>query len=154
MPRIHPVLADLDRREAEALLRRNHIGRLAFTFRDRVDVEPIHYVYVGEWLYGRTSTGTKLTTLQHHPWVAFEVDEIESSVEWRSVVVHGTVYFLSPNGGDREREAYDTAVEHLRTFYPEALTAMDLVPSRNVVFRIHIDDMVGRSSTTERDTTG
>jgi nitroimidazol reductase NimA-like FMN-containing flavoprotein (pyridoxamine 5'-phosphate oxidase superfamily) len=95
-----------------------------------------------------------LTLLKHLPWVAFEVDEIESAVEWRSVVVHGTVYFLSPNGSDREREAYRTAVEHMRTFYPDALTAMDMVPSRNVVFRIHVDDVVGRLSTTRAGSPG
>jgi nitroimidazol reductase NimA-like FMN-containing flavoprotein (pyridoxamine 5'-phosphate oxidase superfamily) len=154
MSHTHPVLGDLDRETAEAVLRRNHVGRLAFTFHDRVDVEPIHYVYADDWLWGRTSAGTKLTLLKHHPWVAFEVDEIESAVEWRSVVVHGTVYFLSPNGSDREREAYRTAVEHMRTFYPDALTAMDMVPSRNVVFRIHVDDVVGRLSTTRAGSPG
>ena len=153
-PMVHPVLADLDRAAAEAVLRRNHIGRIAFTFHDRVDVEPIHYVYDREWLYGRTSPGTKLTMLQHHPWVAFEVDEIESAVEWRSVVIHGTVYFLDPSGGDRERDAYQTAVDHLRTFYSDALTAMDAIPTRNLVFRIHVDEIVGRHSTTKRDTPG
>jgi nitroimidazol reductase NimA-like FMN-containing flavoprotein (pyridoxamine 5'-phosphate oxidase superfamily) len=153
-PTVHPVLGDLDRASAEAILRRNHVGRLAFTFHDRVDIEPIHYIYAHEWLYGRTSSGTKLTTLRHHPWVAFEVDEIESAVEWRSVVIHGTVYFLSPSGSDREREAYATAVELLRTFYPDALTAMDAVPHRNVVFRIHVDDVVGRRSTTQVDEPG
>ena len=153
-PTVHPVLGDLDRATAEAILQRNHVGRLAFTFRDRVDIEPIHYVYAAEWLYGRTSPGTKLTTLHHHPWVAFEVDEIESAVEWRSVVIHGTVYFLTPEGGEREREAFETAVEHLRSFYPDALTAMDAIPSRNVVFRIHVDEVVGRRSTTRADASG
>jgi len=153
-PTHRPVLGELDRETAEAILRRNHVGRLAFTFRDRVDIEPIHYIYAHEWLYGRTSAGTKLTTLHHHPWVAFEVDEIESAVEWRSVVIHGTVYFLSPEGSDREREAYETAVEQLRSLYPDALTAKDAVPHRNVLFRIHVDDVVGRRSTTQADQSG
>ena len=151
---IRPVLSDLDRETAESILRRNHVGRLAFTFRDRVDIEPISYIYDREWLYGRTSAGTKLTTLHHHPWVAFEVDEIESAVEWRSVVIHGTVYFLTPDGGDREREAYETALERLRTLYPDALTAKDAAPHRSVVFRIHVDDIVGRRSTTQADQPG
>src|SRR5207247_2218219 len=135
-PTVHPTMADLDRATSEAVLRRNHIGRIAFTFHDRVDIEPISYVFAGEWLYCRTSQGTKVTMLKHNPWVALEVDEIESLVEWRSVVVHGTAYFLSPSGGDREREAYQTALEHLRSFYPETLTEADAVPQRTVVFRI------------------
>lgn len=57
--------------------RRNRVGRLAFSFRDRVDIEPLHYVFRGGWLYGRPSPGSKLQTLRHNPWVAFEVDEID-----------------------------------------------------------------------------
>jgi len=148
-PTTHPTFGDLDRAASEALLRRNHLGRIAFTFHDRVDIEPIYYVFDSGWLYGRTSAGTKLTTIHHHPWVAFEIDEVESAVEWRSVVVHGAVYLLSPSGGDREREAYQIAVEHLRDFYPDALTAADAAPFRNVVFRIHADEIMGRYATTK-----
>ena len=143
------TLGELDHSSSDAVLRRNHVGRIAFSFHDRVDIEPIAYVYADGWIYGRTSAGTKLTTLQHHPWVAFEVDEIESMVEWRSVVVHGTVYFLSPSGGDRDREAYKTAVERLRSFYEETFTPSDMAPYRDVVFRIHADDITGRYATTK-----
>ena len=51
------------------------------------------------WLYARTSPGTKLTTVQHHPWVAFEVDEVHARASWQSVVVRGTIYFLEPDRG-------------------------------------------------------
>ena len=59
---------------------RAHVGRLAFTFHDRVDIEPISHVYSEGWVYARTSPGTKLTTVKHHPWVAFEVDEVQQSL--------------------------------------------------------------------------
>ena len=85
---------ELTRDEAVDLLTRNHVGRLAFSFHDRVDIEPISYVFSGDWVYARTAPGTKLAIVQHHPWVAFEVDEIRSRVDWRSVVVHGTIYFI------------------------------------------------------------
>jgi nitroimidazol reductase NimA-like FMN-containing flavoprotein (pyridoxamine 5'-phosphate oxidase superfamily) len=35
----------LDQAEIESLLARNHVGRLAFTFHDHVDIEPVSYVY-------------------------------------------------------------------------------------------------------------
>ena len=55
-----PRFADLSERSARALLARNHVGRLAFAFKDRVDIQPIHYVYDEKWLIGRTGVGSKL----------------------------------------------------------------------------------------------
>jgi uncharacterized protein len=136
---------ELSRDDALELLSRNHVGRLAFTFHDRVDIEPISYVLSGDWLYARTSPGTKLTVVQHHPWVAFEVDEIRSRTDWRSVVVHGTIYFLDP---DREgdRADYEAALRVLRSADADALTSADATPQRQVLFRIHVDDVVGKGA--------
>jgi uncharacterized protein len=145
-----PTFSELPPRDCVELLRRSHVGRIAFAFHDRVDIEPISYVYSEDWLYGRTSPGTKLVTVRHHPWVAFEVDEVEGRFDWRSVVVHGAMYVLQPDGGDRERELYAAAVELLRHVDADALTPGDPTPFRTAIFRIHVDDMLGRraSSTT------
>jgi nitroimidazol reductase NimA-like FMN-containing flavoprotein (pyridoxamine 5'-phosphate oxidase superfamily) len=141
-----PRFRSLADRDCRALLRRYHAGRLAFTFRDRVDIEPISYVLEGEWLYARTAPGTKLAKLRHHPWVAFEVDEIIGRFDWRSVVVHGTAYFLS--AGALDHRAYDKAIKLLRSIDPRALTHEDLIPERTTLFRIHIDSMTGRAAST------
>ena len=146
-----PVFKELDRAECEALLARNNVGRIAYAFRDRVDIQPINYVFVGEWLYGRTSAGAKLQTLQHQPWVAFEVDEVEAQFEWKSVVVRGGFYTFFQNGPEREARAWERAVDHLRTLIPETSTGADPVGFRNVVFGVHVDEMTGRSATIVRD---
>ena len=147
MARTHkPEFYEMARGDAITLLETHHVGRLAFSFRDRVDVEPISYVYNDGWLYGRTSPGTKLNTVQHSPWVAFQVDEVEGRFDWRSVVVHGTLYFLEPEGGDREREAYAAAVELLRSIDADILTPADVTPHRSTLFRIHADSITGRGA--------
>ena len=35
--------------ECHALLASHHIGRLAYAYKQRVDIEPLHYVADGEW---------------------------------------------------------------------------------------------------------
>lgn len=143
-----PTFRDLDFSEIEAMLRAHQYGRLAFSFRDRVDIEPIHYVYEEGWLYGRTAPGTKLTVLSHHPWVAFEIDEVTGLFEWRSVVVKGTVYFVDPEGGEVQEQAYARTLDALRRVSPATLTHTDPTPGRTVLFRVHIDEMHGRAATT------
>jgi len=143
-----PVFYELPQADALALLERHHVGRLAFTFHDRVDIEPISYRFDDGWVYARTSPGTKLTVVQHNPWVAFEVDEIESRFDWRSVVIHGTIYFLDPSGGDRDREAYATALELMRAVDADVMTAVDPAPHRTTLFRIHADRIIGRAART------
>jgi nitroimidazol reductase NimA-like FMN-containing flavoprotein (pyridoxamine 5'-phosphate oxidase superfamily) len=134
--------------ETRAVLRSHHYGRIAFTFRDRVDIEPISYVARGQWLYARTAPGTKLLQMKHNPWVAFEIDEVEGPFDWRSVVVHGAAYFL--NAEDVAHGAYDQAVKLLRSVDPRILTDDDLVPDRTVIFRIHIDSLSGRAASLEK----
>jgi nitroimidazol reductase NimA-like FMN-containing flavoprotein (pyridoxamine 5'-phosphate oxidase superfamily) len=141
---------ELTRAECDALLAQNHVGRVAFTFHDRVDVEPVHYVYADGWLHGRTAPGTKLATLLHHPWVAFEVDEVKGLFDWRSVVVHGAVYLPQADGSPSDREAYAGTLEQIRTLVPDALETNDPTPWRFVLFRIHVDEMTGRYASTRK----
>lgn len=143
-----PTFFELSREECDALLARQYVARLAFTFQDRVDVEPIHYVYANGKLNFRTGPGSKLTVLTHHPWVALEVDEISALFDWRSVVVHGTVYALTDSGTDEERGAYHEAVRALRQLVPTAFTPTDPTPSRGVVLQLYIDRVVGRGART------
>jgi len=44
MPTPTPTFRELSREECIALLDRHQVGRLAFTQRERLDIEPIHYV--------------------------------------------------------------------------------------------------------------
>lgn len=139
-----PSFRDLSPDEVTAVLARNTFGRLAYSFRDRVDVRPLSYVYADGWLYGRTEDSDKLTTLRHNQWVAFEVDEVRGPFDWVSVVVHGGFYLLSPVGAGRER--WEEAVERLRRVSPHALTADDPTPHRMVLFRIAVQELSGRSA--------
>jgi nitroimidazol reductase NimA-like FMN-containing flavoprotein (pyridoxamine 5'-phosphate oxidase superfamily) len=143
-PRIHT----LSREECEGILARNHVGRMAYAYGNRVDIEPLHYVFDGEWLYGRTSRGTKLIATGEQWWpVAFEVDEVEGLFQWRSVVVHGGFYAIAPDGPEWQEAARSKGLELLRTLLPETLTADDPVPHRKVLFRISIQEISGREAT-------
>lgn len=143
-----PAFRELSREECDALLARNHVGRVAFTFHDHVDIEPVHYVYADAWIYGRTAPGAKIAVLRHHPWVAFEVDEVEGLFDWRSVVVHGMVDMPAPDGSAGDREAYDRTVAQIRTLSPSAMKASDPAPDRMLPFRIHVDTISGRAAST------
>ncbi len=139
-----PRFTTLSHGECEAFLARHHVGRLAFSHRDRVDIEPLHYVYAQGWLYGRTTAGAKLETVERNRWVAFEVDEVQGLFEWTSVVVKGSVYLVTPGPAPGQQEAYDAALRHLRTLVPKALKPGDPTPDRDVLFRVHVDELHGR----------
>lgn len=142
-----PTFRDLSLDECATILARNHVGRLAFAFKSRVDVQPIHYVYANGRLFGRTSDGEKLRVLKHSPWVAFEVDEVAGTFDWRSVVVHGTFYRLAEDGPPVERHTWRQAIELLRLIVPLTATHSDPVAFRDVAFEIVIDTVRGRTAT-------
>jgi uncharacterized protein len=141
-----PRIRELTRVEMEAILARNNVGRIAYAFQDRVDIEPISYVYAHGWVYCRTSHGAKLEMMGHHRWVAFEVDEVRGVFDWQSVVVRGATYVLNADSPDDERNAFAPGLALLKQLVPGTLEGDDPVPSRQVVFRIHLDEVTGREA--------
>ena len=138
------TISDMTEADAQALIQRNHIGRLAFSLHDRVDIEPLSYVCEGDWIFMRTSEGRKAKILRHHPWVAFQVDEIRSRATWQSVVVHGRVQSLSEDSSVPEQQLRERAIAALRLIDPEAIGPSDAFAHRDQVLRLHIDEVTGR----------
>jgi hypothetical protein len=141
-----PDIRALTGAECEALLDRNRVGRIAYAAGRHVDIVPIHYIRDGAWLYGRTSPGDKVSAWLHNRWIAFEVDEVRDLFHWASVIVHGGLYVIPSEGPDRDDELYQHAVGLLRRLIPGTGTAGDPVPSRSVLFRIHLDEVQGRAA--------
>lgn len=137
---------ELPRQEIEVLLARHNVGRLAFAFHDRVDIQPIHYIYERGWIYGRTSEGEKIATLDHNRWVAFEIDEFEDVFNWRSVVVHGSFWKLHPRGSPHAEELWAHAADLVSRIIPGSLTESDPVAFRHTLFRIAVADASGREA--------
>ncbi len=129
----------------DAILARNAVGRLAFVH-ERVDIEPVHYVYGEGVLYARTSPGAKLTTLRHNQWVAFEVDEVEGVLDWKSVVIQGSIYPVEDGETEETHAPYARALARIRELVPEALRDDDPTPDRTHLFRLHIQSITGRAS--------
>jgi uncharacterized protein len=142
-----PTIRDLSRAECEAILARNHVGRIAYAGEGRVDIEPLNYAYADGWIYCRTSRGVKVAIIEHHRWVAFEVDEVDGLFDWRSVVVRGAVYFLNSDAPPVDQHSFVHGIELLRDLVPGAGTERDPVPFRLLVMRIHLDEVTGRAAT-------
>lgn len=139
-----PVFRKLLDAESRALLARNHVGRIAYSLHDRVDIEPVHYAYDGGWLFARTSVGAKLATLAHRPSCAFEVDEVHGLFEWTSVVVKGSFHLLDP---ETSSDTYGRALDLMSALVPETFTPDDPVPHRSVLFGIYVQELSGRAAT-------
>jgi len=138
-----PTIRHLTGDEAQVLLVANRVGRIAYSFHDRVDIEPIHYVYDAPWIFGRTSPGAKVLTLSHNQWCAFETDTVRGTFDWESVVVKGP---FSPHATPFATWEYDRALRALRVIEPAAFTIDDPTPQRNIIFGIHASEITGRCS--------
>jgi nitroimidazol reductase NimA-like FMN-containing flavoprotein (pyridoxamine 5'-phosphate oxidase superfamily) len=149
-----PVFRNLTKKECTALLSRNHVGRIAYSLRGAVDIRPIHYVADSGWLFGRTSGGDKLMKLRHNQWVAFEVDEVEGPLDWRSIVARGTFYELHQEGSLHDQRLYDRALNAVRTMSRSALADDDPLPFRSVIFGVSIDSISGRSCSSKIKASG
>ena len=147
-----PQFRILSRRECEAVLTRNSVGRIAFVHGNRPDIVPIHYVFAGSALCGRTAPGTRVDEASRNfsdAWpVAFEVDEVEGPFRWRSVVVHGNLHAATEGDAEWQRNARDweEAMRSFRTLMPEAFTERDPTGFRDILLRVDVAEVSGREA--------
>jgi uncharacterized protein len=141
---IRPEFVELSRAECKEVLARNHVGRIAFRVDRRVEIMPLGYVARDEWIFLRSAYGAKLEAFMKDPFVALEVDEIDGPFDWRSVVVHGTIYLLQMDGGPIENRDARPAIEALRAAMPGAFSPDDPVPERRIIYGLYIQEIAGR----------
>lgn len=140
------IVEELSEEQSRELLARNHLGRIAYTFKDQVDVRPLMYVLDDGWLFGRTSSGEKLRIFRHNRWVALVVDEVKDFWNWESVVVRGGVHFFGERGDPEDLSMRQRALEAIRKVLPEALTESDPASDRRYLFGLAIQEISGRKA--------
>lgn len=140
------TVRELSHDESVAILAKHHLGRVAITFHDHVRLKICNYLYSEHWIYARAELGDDLVMAQHHPWAAFEVDEIDGLLDWRAVEVWGGIEFLSSDIHSQDWFEFENAVRILRDALPAILTANDPMPTLTHLVRIHVDNIVGRES--------
>lgn len=137
-------IRSLTEQESRAFLATQHVGRIAYALHDRVDIAPLHYAFDGQWIFARTSMGAKLATLAHHPWCAFEADEVRAPFRWTSVVARGSVHLLDPETGSPD--TYGRALDAMREIVPETFSESDPAPHRTILLGIFIQELEGREA--------
>lgn len=81
---------DVPQAEMEALLRRVGFGHLGCVdARGRPYVVPMHFAFDGESVYLFTTEGVKTDSMNEHPEVCLQVEEVADATRWESVMVFG-----------------------------------------------------------------
>ena len=84
------IIRHLEPAGIEELLGRSIVGRIACNAAgDRPYLVPLAYTYDGESIYAVSGPGRKIDLMRADPRVSFEVDRVESSDTWQSVVAEG-----------------------------------------------------------------
>lgn len=138
-----PSILRLDDRDVQAILARNITGRIAFVNDGEIEIRPVTYAHSGDSIYLRSSPEGVLAAIEPEgAVVGFEVDEIHSTRRWRSVVIRGTLFRLSPN---RQHEQWMRGLWALRRLSPEVLRQGDPAAHRDEIFRLLIRQATGRA---------
>jgi nitroimidazol reductase NimA-like FMN-containing flavoprotein (pyridoxamine 5'-phosphate oxidase superfamily) len=84
------VIRHLEPAGIEELLGGSIVGRIACNAAgDRPYLVPLAYAYDGESIYAVSGPGRKIDLMRADPRVSFEVDRVETSDTWQSVVAEG-----------------------------------------------------------------
>jgi nitroimidazol reductase NimA-like FMN-containing flavoprotein (pyridoxamine 5'-phosphate oxidase superfamily) len=109
------MLGELNALQINNVLSSQAVGRLACTDGKKPYIVPVTYCYDGEFIYGQTNKGTKLTLLRKNPNVCFEVDVMTDMRNWQSVVVMGKFEELSRKEEEKARELFVSRLFPLST---------------------------------------
>jgi uncharacterized protein len=135
----------------ESLLHEQIVARIAYLDRrGNPCIVPINYAYDGDAFYGYSLFGAKIEGMSAHPGVCVEVDRVDDSADWWSVVARGTFDQLT---GSEALAAVERISDRLRTYAradrtpePAAQTYVTREGGPGVAYRIRITHKRGRYS--------
>ena len=148
------MIHQLDALQIKNVLSSNVLGRLGCNDGKRTYIFPSHYYYDGNDIYLHSEVGTKIHVMRQHTAVCFEVDQINSFTNWKSVLVWGTYNELIDNEEKKKvMQAFVDRMMHLKfseTARPPEQTTERERPRSYVpivVYKIIIEGASGRAET-------
>ena len=146
------MLGELDQTEMEKLLREQVTGRIACHANGKTYIVPVNYGFGGSYLYGQSVEGQKIRMMRLNPAVCFEVDQIRTIFNWKSVIIQGRFEEVS-DVAERERlqqglihrlmplsrNPGDHPAHGITEKDSDAGTTVPLI-----IYKIHIEELSGR----------
>lgn len=144
------MIGQLNDVQIDRLLSSQLIGRIGCGTGDRYYIFPVTYVFHEGAIYIHSKEGLKLKMLRENPTVCFQVDDIVSMNNWRSVLVWGKYEEL------RKEDEQVAALEILRDRFAPYTLSESVLPDvrgehhfvqralRAVAYRITISEKSGR----------
>ncbi len=147
------MIGRLNEEQIEEVLQSNVLGRIGCSDGKKIYVVPINYVYDGKHIVAHSVAGMKIEMMRSNPNVCFEVDEMRSFTNWKSVIAWGQYHELTD-----ERERYGAMklfVDRMmrmkisETAIPPEISEKRVHPRspgniRPVIYRIILTEKTGR----------
>ena len=105
------MLGKLNENQIEKLLEEQYIGRIGCHSDDKTYIVPINYVYKDGYVYAHSALGKKIKMLRKNPKLCFQVDDIKSILDWKSVIAWGV--YEEINGREEMQHAMHLIIQHI-----------------------------------------
>lgn len=147
-------MIDLSQNECLNILIDNYIGNLGYLANGTPYVIPISYFYDKESksIISYSAEGHKISAMRENKNIAFNVQEITSITNWKSVLAHGTFEELDRIDAKlllhKFSEGVKTVIlkkEHKSTEFISEFSNKLYSRGNPIVFRIHITEITGKS---------
>lgn len=147
------MLGDLNEKEIQQVLENNFIGRIGCYDGDNVYIVPVNYLVSLQCVYGHSLEGRKIEVMRNNPKVCFEVEDIKSHTDWRTVIAWGVYEELTDDAEiTKLRDHFSDQVLKLKAsktaMPPHAAEerSRDVKPdfARSVFYKIKFTDLSGR----------
>lgn len=147
------MIGKLNDKQIEEVLKQNILGRIGCNDGEKNYVVPINYFYDGKYIIGHSAIGMKIEMMRQHPQVCFEVDEMKSFTNWKSVIAWGKYEEIID-----EKESYDAMKLFVDKMMPIKISETAVLPEiserrihprspgniKPVIYRILITERTGR----------
>ena len=136
----------LNEAESLALIGRAKVARLGCIVDGGPYVVPINCYYEDHCIYSHSLPGQKISALRENPKACLQFDEVESDLEWRSVLAFGNYEEVSDPG--ERSNILNKLLQHFPMLTPvESAIAHDAGYPTVIVYRIRIDRITGVEET-------
>jgi nitroimidazol reductase NimA-like FMN-containing flavoprotein (pyridoxamine 5'-phosphate oxidase superfamily) len=143
------MLGELTVEEIEEVLNAEVIGRVGCIAEGWPYIVPVTYAYDGTSVYAHTAEGLKLQAMRENPNVCFEVEQVRSMKNWRTVIARGRFEQLWRDDEERAMDLLTARFASSSTSTTTQLERREDVHRREgvkrpVLFRVRLVSRTGR----------